>query len=69
MLYLLECFAQLFNKTDKKYLDGSLDLENNDGKTPFQLAIDGKKQSCAVGLLVVGADPNIALRAAIKVGI
>jgi hypothetical protein len=52
-----------------KHLGGSLDLENNDGKTPFQLAIDAKKQSCAVGLLVVGADPDKSLRAAIEVRI
>jgi hypothetical protein len=58
---------QLFCDLDKRFLGDSLDAENKDGKTPFQVAVDNNKLVCAMGLLVAGVNPDYALRLAIEV--
>ena len=52
---------------DQQYVGNNLNIVNKEGKTPFQLAVQSKKQECALRLLMAGANADGALRVAIEV--
>jgi calcium-independent phospholipase A2 len=58
--------SKMFYVVDEACFGDSLDAVNSEGQTPFQIAGNAGKLVCALGLLVAGADANLALRVAIE---
>jgi hypothetical protein len=61
-----ENISKMFYEVDEACFGDSLNAVDNEGQTPFQVAVNANKMVCALGLLVAGADANQALRVAIE---